>query len=50
MEKVREKQISGRVEIRASALNLLSFRVCETPSGYTKWVVVCVRLAGNREL
>lgn len=49
-KKPREKQIWGRVEIRASALNLLSFRVCEIPSGHMKWVVVCGRLDGDREL
>lgn len=30
--------------MRALALNLLSFSVCEVPTGYMKWVVVCVSI------
>lgn len=30
--------------MRASALNLLRFSVCEVPTGYMKWLVVCVSI------
>lgn len=49
-ENLIEKQISGRVEMRASALNLLSFSVYEVPTGYVKWVVVCVSIILGEKL